>query len=65
MLSGKPVIGEVGEFSISKPMPSLPLKLWNDPDGKLYTKSYFSKYPGKTIFFMLPYMYPISVYLVI
>jgi acetoacetyl-CoA synthetase len=43
---GKPLIGEVGELVITKPMPSMPLFLWNDPDGERYRESYFDTYPG-------------------
>ena len=31
---GEPLIGEVGELVITEPMPSMPLSLWNDPDGE-------------------------------
>jgi acetoacetyl-CoA synthetase len=43
---GKPLIGEVGELVITEPMPSMPLYLWNDPDGERYRDSYFDMYPG-------------------
>jgi acetoacetyl-CoA synthetase len=43
---GKPHIGEVGELVITEPMPSMPLYLWNDPDGERYRESYFDMYPG-------------------
>ncbi|MDX6379636.1 MAG: acetoacetyl-CoA synthetase [Rubrobacteraceae bacterium] len=43
---GNPVIDEVGELVITEPMPSMPLYLWNDPDGKRYRESYFDVYPG-------------------
>jgi acetoacetyl-CoA synthetase len=43
---GSPVIDEVGEMVISKPMPSMPIYFWNDPDNKRYTESYFEMYPG-------------------
>ena len=43
---GRPLIGEVGELVITKPMPSMPLYLWNDPDGERYRESYFDMYPG-------------------
>jgi acetoacetyl-CoA synthetase len=43
---GKPLIGEVGELVITEPMPSMPLRLWNDPDGERYRHSYFDMYPG-------------------
>src|SRR5699024_10064243 len=29
---GEPLIGEVGEMVITEPMPSMPVKFWNDPD---------------------------------
>jgi acetoacetyl-CoA synthetase len=31
---------------ITEPMPSMPLFLWNDPDGERLTDSYFAMYPG-------------------
>jgi acetoacetyl-CoA synthetase len=43
---GRPLVGEVGELVITVPMPSMPLYLWNDPDGERYRDSYFSMYPG-------------------
>ena len=43
---GKPHVGEVGELVITEPMPSMPLFLWNDPDGERYRESYFEMYPG-------------------
>ncbi|MDI3329962.1 MAG: acetoacetate--CoA ligase [Micrococcus sp.] len=43
---GQRVIGEVGEMVIRQPMPSMPLRLWNDPDGARYRETYFSTYPG-------------------
>jgi acetoacetyl-CoA synthetase len=43
---GHPLIGEVGELVITEPMPSMPLYLWNDPDGERYRDSYFGMYPG-------------------
>ncbi|GFT55233.1 acetoacetyl-CoA synthetase [Nephila pilipes] len=45
--NGHSVIGEAGEIVISKPLPNLPLGLWNDNDGSVYREKYFSKYPGK------------------
>ena len=44
--TGRPVVGEVGELVITEPMPSMPLYLWNDPDGERYRESYFDQYPG-------------------
>lgn len=43
---GKPLIGEVGELVLTEPMPSMPLYLWNDPDGERYREAYFDTYPG-------------------
>jgi acetoacetyl-CoA synthetase len=43
---GKPLIGEVGELVLTQPMPSMPLELWNDPDGERYREAYFDTYPG-------------------
>ena len=43
---GEPHIGEVGELVITEPMPSMPLYLWNDPDGERYRETYFDMYPG-------------------
>jgi acetoacetyl-CoA synthetase len=43
---GEPVIDEVGELIITEPAPSMPIYLWNDPDGERYQESYFDVYPG-------------------
>jgi acetoacetyl-CoA synthetase len=43
---GRPLVNEVGELVITKPMPSMPLYLWNDPDDERYREAYFSTYPG-------------------
>jgi acetoacetyl-CoA synthetase len=43
---GKPVVGEVGELVITRPLPSMPIYLWNDPDGARYRASYFDVFPG-------------------
>jgi acetoacetyl-CoA synthetase len=44
--AGDAVIGELGELVICQPMPSMPVGLWNDPDGDRYRDSYFDRYPG-------------------
>jgi len=44
--TGEPVLNEVGEMVITRPMPSMPIYFWNDPDFKRYTESYFDTYPG-------------------
>jgi acetoacetyl-CoA synthetase len=43
---GVPLIGERGEFVVTRPMPSMPLFFWNDPDGSRYRAAYFESYPG-------------------
>jgi acetoacetyl-CoA synthetase len=43
---GRPLVGELGELVITKPMPSMPVGLWGDEDGSLYRDSYFGMYPG-------------------
>jgi acetoacetyl-CoA synthetase len=43
---GEPVTGEVGELVITQPMPSMPVRLWNDDDGELYRRTYFGDFPG-------------------
>jgi acetoacetyl-CoA synthetase len=44
--TGKPVTDQVGELVITAPMPSMPLRFWNDPDDRRYRESYFEMYPG-------------------
>ncbi len=36
--------GEQGELVVKKPFPSMPIKFWDDIDGKKYHKAYFSKF---------------------
>jgi acetoacetyl-CoA synthetase len=43
---GRPVTEEAGELVVTRPMPSMPVFFWNDPDGEKYRKAYFEKYPG-------------------
>jgi acetoacetyl-CoA synthetase len=43
---GTSLIDEVGELVITEPMPSMPLFLWNDPDGQRLRDSYYAMYPG-------------------
>ncbi|MER6680000.1 acetoacetate--CoA ligase [Streptomyces olivaceoviridis] len=42
---GSPVIDQVGELVVTRPMPSMPLYFVNDPDGTRYREAYFSSYP--------------------
>ncbi len=43
---GHPVIDQVGEMVIEKPMPSMPVFFWNDINKQRYRESYFELYPG-------------------
>jgi acetoacetyl-CoA synthetase len=43
---GRPLVDQVGELVITRPMPSMPLYLWNDPGGERYRQSYFEMFPG-------------------
>ncbi|WP_443052846.1 hypothetical protein [Streptomyces sp. FXJ1.172] len=43
---GTPVRDQVGELVVTRPMPSMPLYFWNDPDGSRYRDAYFGAYPG-------------------
>ena len=44
---GAPVpVGEVGELVITRPMPSMPVGFWADPDGQRYREAYFEHFPG-------------------
>jgi acetoacetyl-CoA synthetase len=42
---GRPTSGE-GELVVTRPMPSMPLYFWNDPDGTRYREAYFDTWPG-------------------
>lgn len=35
-----------GELVCTRPFPSMPVKFWNDPDGKKYHATYFARFPG-------------------
>lgn len=41
---GRPVRDRDGELVVTRPMPSMPLYFWNDPDGSRYRDAYFSTY---------------------
>ena len=44
--NGQALTDQVGELVCTEPMPSMPLFLWGDADGKRYRDSYFDTYPG-------------------
>ena len=43
---GDDVIDEVGELVVTSPMPSMPLRFWNDPGDARYRETYFERFPG-------------------
>jgi len=43
---GEPLLGEPGELVCRQPLPSMPLKFWNDPDRTRYVDAYFSHFAG-------------------
>ncbi|MHC2330908.1 acetoacetyl-CoA synthetase [Bradyrhizobium sp. USDA 4454] len=42
---GRAVVDEVGELVCTEPLPSMPLRFWNDPGNARYLSSYFETYP--------------------
>lgn len=44
---GNPIIDQVGELVISAPMPSMPVRFWNDPGDNKFRAAYFEHYPGQ------------------
>jgi acetoacetyl-CoA synthetase len=44
--AGEPVTEELGELVITEPMPSMPLRFWNDPGDARYRAAYFEPWPG-------------------
>jgi acetoacetyl-CoA synthetase len=43
---GQPVRRQPGEMVITAPMPSMPLRLWDDPADRRYRATYFEQFPG-------------------
>jgi acetoacetyl-CoA synthetase len=44
--TGEEILDEVGELVITRPMPSMPVAFWNDPDGTRLREAYYEDYPG-------------------
>ncbi|WP_370933950.1 acetoacetate--CoA ligase [Amycolatopsis sp. cg13] len=44
--NGDSVRGAVGELVVRRPMPSMPLRFWDDPDDIRYRAAYFDTFPG-------------------
>ena len=43
---GKPVREEKGELVCTRPFPSMPVRFWNDPEGRKYHAAYFERFPN-------------------
>jgi len=43
---GRPRVGEKGELVCSAPIPSMPIRFWNDPNDESYRAAYFARFPG-------------------
>src|SRR5204862_6798883 len=39
-------ISMAGELVCTRPFPSMPVSVWNDPDGSKYRAAYFEHFPG-------------------
>jgi acetoacetyl-CoA synthetase len=44
--SGRPVVEREGELVITAPLPSMPVGIVGDPDGRRYRATYFEQFPG-------------------
>ncbi|MBN9747046.1 acetoacetate--CoA ligase [Amycolatopsis sp. A1MSW2902] len=44
--NGESVRNTVGELVVRRPMPSMPVGFWDDPDGSRYRAAYFDTFPG-------------------
>lgn len=44
--AGRPLLGRTGELVVTRPMPSMPIGFWDDPQGTRYHDSYFATFPG-------------------
>lgn len=40
------IFDEVGELVVTSPFPSMPIRFWNDLDGRRYHEAYFDTFPG-------------------
>lgn len=44
--TGRAVVGEQGELVVTRPLPSMPVGFWDDPEQRRYRAAYFDTYPG-------------------
>ena len=43
---GQPLTEQRGELVCTRAFPSMPIRFWNDPDGKRYRAAYFERFPN-------------------
>jgi acetoacetyl-CoA synthetase len=43
---GRSVVGRRGELVVTAPMPSMPVRFWDDPGDRRYHAAYFDRYPN-------------------
>ncbi|MGH9001249.1 MAG: acetoacetate--CoA ligase, partial [Acidimicrobiia bacterium] len=43
---GRSLVGSQGELVLTKPLPSMPIRLWGDDDGSRLRRAFFDRYPG-------------------
>ncbi|HET6796406.1 MAG TPA: acetoacetate--CoA ligase [Gemmatimonadales bacterium] len=43
---GQPLRGADGELVCTRPFPSMPVKFWDDPEGRKYRSAYFEQFAG-------------------
>jgi acetoacetyl-CoA synthetase len=46
---GRAVLDRQGELVCEAPSPSMPMRFWNDPDGRKYRDAYFAFYPQTSV----------------
>ena len=42
---GQHATDRIGELVVTAPMPSMPVRFWNDPDGRRFREAYFNVFP--------------------
>jgi acetoacetyl-CoA synthetase len=43
---GRHAVDRIGELVVTAPMPSMPIRFWDDPGGSRFHEAYFDAYPG-------------------
>ncbi len=44
--SGRSLVGEKGDLVCTRPLVSMPVRFWDDPEGTRYRQAYFAEHPG-------------------